>query len=180
MRNDNLKSSHKELASIPFEQAVKSPDFRVIEDLTKNIVFDYGEVSNSLQFHDADGHGALRVRDLHILREVNRALPEMHDARLSLAALNSTMQHMNTLEGQHALLKLAQHHFDDWSLLNAMRDYVDDNERKYGLEWIVKFKVMAPIHPDEFGDEANIPDERPLPPFSNKAIHDQLRKWQPH
>jgi hypothetical protein len=103
--------------------------------------------------------GAFRTRDLFILQETNKRLPEMEGDRAAMSLMTHAA-HMNTYEGTQACLDLVTKHFKSAGKLIA--DVRASLDGRYRQAWQETFGII-PVRPEDFAPSVNIPGVRPIP-----------------
>ena len=122
---------------------------------------DYGTMYYTLKVAKADKAvlAAFRTRDLFILQETNKRLPEITGDR-AVSSLITHAAHMNTYEGAQACLDLVAKQFKSAGKLIAdVRTSLDDG---YKQVWQETFGIVS-VRPEDFAPGANIPSVRPWP-----------------
>lgn len=122
---------------------------------------DYGKLYYTFAIAKIDRNAlaSFRERDLFILRETSKRLPDMTDSR-AVSSLMTHAAHMNTYEGSLACLELVGAQFkSEAGLITEIKASLETN---YGQAWKTELGV-SPFRAEEFGEKANIPDVRPFP-----------------
>lgn len=165
MNDVELKSSQQHLSQC-WDQAQGSADTAVFDQLVPSIVSDYGDALTAMNAHEKDDYPLLRQRDLFILRETSKVLPQLRDPTLSGAGLSNIMQHLNTLEGKDAFFDLVSSKFDHEKMTGPLRSVQAQVTSQQRQQWNDRFGFPPAITADEYAASAPIPAERPTPPIS--------------